>query len=72
MNPTDQQNSQPSQLFTLRVWREPLGRGLFELRYQVRHVLSGETLYFREWPALIAYITERLAAGNEDRRGDGE
>jgi hypothetical protein len=65
MNPTDQQNSQPSQLFTLRVWTEPLGHEQSELRGQVRHVLSGETRYFREWTALIAYITERSAASDE-------
>ncbi len=71
MNPNYQQNIQHSQLFTIRVWTEPLGNGQSELRGQVRHVLTGETRYFREWAALIAYVTERLAVGNEGRRGDG-
>lgn len=71
MNPDHQQNVQHSQLFTVRVWIEPLGNGQTELRGQVRHVLSGETRYFREWAVLIVYITERLTAGNEGRRDDG-
>lgn len=62
MNPIDQQNSQFSQLFTIRVWREPLGHGQTELRGQVRHVLSGEVRYFREWSALIDYVTIKLEA----------
>lgn len=65
MNPTDQQNSQPSQLFTIRVWTEPLGHSQSELRGEVRHVLSGETRYFREWAALIVYVTTKLEADQE-------
>jgi len=70
MNPNDQQNTQPSQLFTIRVWREPLGDGQSELRGQVRHVLSGEIRYFREWAALISYVTKHLTASPGGRRGD--
>ena len=72
MNSTDQQDNQPSQLFTIRVWTEPLSHNQAELRGEVRHVLTGETRYFREWPALIAYVTGRLAAGNERWQQDGE
>ena len=71
MNPNKQLNN-TSHLFTLRVWSEPLGHGQTELRVQVRHVLSGETRYFREWSGLIAYVTGRLAGRNEDQRGDDQ
>jgi hypothetical protein len=62
MNPT-KQPSDTSQLFTLRVWAEPLDHGQTELRVQVRHVLSGETRYFREWPTLLKYLSARLDTG---------
>jgi len=46
----------PSQLFTLHLWLENLGGGAAEWRGQVRHVPSGETRYFRDWPTLIAFL----------------
>ena len=49
-----------SQLFTLRVWMEEVGDGRCEVRGQVKHVLSGETSYFREWPDLQALLQQRL------------
>ena len=49
-----------SQLFTLRLWAEDLGDGQAEWRGQVQHVISGETRYFREWPALIAWLVAML------------
>lgn len=70
MNPKKQLKG-ASHLFTLRVWAEPLGHGRSELRGQVRHILSGEVRYFREWATLIAYVSERLAAGNEGPRDEG-
>jgi hypothetical protein len=70
MNPNEQLN-ETSHLFTLRIRAEPLGHGQFELRGQVRHVLTGETRYFREWTTLIAYVTERLGVGNEGGQSDG-
>jgi hypothetical protein len=51
---------QRSHLFTLRVWPEYLGDGRTEWRGQVRHVPSGETYYFREWPALVAALQQEL------------
>ena len=53
-----QQNQ--SHLFTVRLWLENLGDGRAEWRGQVQHVLSGETRYFREWPALIAWLVAIL------------
>lgn len=49
-----------SHLFTIRIWPESLGGGEREWRGQVRHVLSGETYYFREWPALVSLLMEML------------
>ncbi|MCB9079781.1 MAG: hypothetical protein H6631_19420 [Anaerolineaceae bacterium] len=62
----NQENNQSSQLFTIRVWHEPLGQGHSELRGQVCHVLTGEVRYFREWSALVAYITEQLVNAKDD------
>ncbi|MFZ5809453.1 MAG: hypothetical protein ACOY16_09265 [Chloroflexota bacterium] len=47
-----------SQLFTIRVWQEDIGDGRSEWRGQVRHVMSGETCYFRDWQLLIAFIVK--------------
>lgn len=47
-----------SQLFTIRLWAEPVGDGRTEWRGQVQHVLSGRARYFREWPALIAFLEQ--------------
>ena len=49
-----------SQLFTVRVWQEDVGEGRSEWRSQVRHVLSGETGYFRDWQSLVSFIVERI------------
>ncbi len=51
----------PSQLFTLRVWKEELGEGVTEWRGQLRHVTTGEVHYFRDWQALIALLPALLA-----------
>jgi hypothetical protein len=63
MNLDPHQLKQPSQLFTIRVWLEPLGQGQTEIRGQVQHVLSGETRYFRTWANLVAYFETRLEKG---------
>jgi hypothetical protein len=47
-----------SHLFTVRLWREEMGGGANEVRMQVRHVLSGEMRYFRDWSALVDYLQE--------------
>jgi hypothetical protein len=48
-----------SHLFTVRLWREPLGDGRAEWRVRVQHVLSGERRYFRDWPALERYLEQK-------------
>jgi len=52
---------QRSHLFTVKVWREPVGEGRTEIRYQARHVLSGETRGFRDDTLLIAFLQTKLA-----------
>jgi hypothetical protein len=50
-----------SHLFTLRLWKEPLGDGQTEVRFQVQHVMSGEQRVFRDWTSLARYLEHRLA-----------
>lgn len=42
----------------VRVWLENLGEGWSEWRGQVKHVLSGEVRYFRDWSTLLAFLQE--------------
>ena len=57
---TQDQTQQRTHLFTLRMWPEALGDGQIEWRGKVQHVLSGQTRYFRDWEALIAYLQDML------------
>ena len=54
------ERNQRSYLFTVKVWREPLGEGRTEIRYQARHVLSGETRGFRDGAPLLAFLQTKL------------
>jgi hypothetical protein len=49
-----------SELFMVRMWPEDLGEGRVEWRGKVQHAISGETRYFREWPALLEFFDEVL------------
>jgi hypothetical protein len=55
-----------SHLFTVRVWQEDMGDGLWEWRGKVQRVYSGEAFYFREWQELIAHLTSLLQEGNSN------
>lgn len=58
----DQEQQQPrSHLFTVRLWLEELGNDQTEWRGKVQHVTSGEVRYFRDWPALIAFLQMLLS-----------
>ena len=61
-----------SHLFTVRLWLEDLGDGRAEWRGQVRHVLSGEVRYFRDWPTLIALLQALLADSEKSLDMQGE
>ncbi|OQA45744.1 MAG: hypothetical protein BWY52_01157 [Chloroflexi bacterium ADurb.Bin325] len=52
--------SHQSELFTVRMWPEDLGEGQVEWRGKVQHAISGETRYFRDWSALLAFFAEVL------------
>ena len=60
MDGSQEQEHHRSQLFTLRLWPEALADGQVEWRGQVRHLPSGETRYFREWPVLMAFVQTML------------
>jgi hypothetical protein len=47
-------------LFTVRLWLEELGEGQTEWRGEVYHVVSGERRYFRDGPALVAFLQAML------------
>jgi hypothetical protein len=53
-------NRHQSHLFTVRIWPEAL-QDRVEWRGKVQHVLSGEARYFREWPALVAFLLQALS-----------
>ena len=59
-----------SHLFTVRLWRKELGDGQTELRGKVQHVSSGEVRYFRDWPALIAFLLALLSAPGSPSQSD--
>lgn len=44
----------------VRVWLEDLGDHKTEWRGQVKHVMSGEARYFREWETLLAFLLKAL------------
>jgi hypothetical protein len=50
-----------SYLFTLRVWQEVLGEGKAEWRGRVLEIASGEALFFRDWPGLVATLQRLIA-----------
>jgi hypothetical protein len=56
-----------SQLFTIRVWIESVNPDTRQVRIQVKHVLSGATRTFLQWPAVIAFIeTQTQVQGSID------
>ena len=52
----------------MRLWVEEIGPDQHEVRMQVKHVLSGETRYFREWKEVVAFMLAKLAEGEADCR----
>jgi hypothetical protein len=63
-----------SHFFTLRLWRAEAGDGQTEWRGKLQHVLSGESRYFQNWPALVAslrgLLPESRGAGGAEREED--
>lgn len=71
--PPDQPHP-PTHLFTVRLWVERFGADQHEVRIQARHILSGETRYFRAWPDLVAFLLAKVcpvdAESHEEGGGD--
>jgi hypothetical protein len=57
---SDQAQSHPSHLFTLRVWLQDVDEETQEWRGRIHHVESGQTRYFRDWSALIPVLLTML------------
>jgi hypothetical protein len=55
-----------SHLFTIRLWVEEVDQGVLEWRGVIRHTLSGETHYFREWATMTAVLKEALSKMETD------
>jgi hypothetical protein len=64
--------SDPSQLFTVRVWKESVQDGNMQVRIQVKHVLSGATGTFPEWSQVIAFVVETMQSIQEDLRDEDD
>lgn len=62
----------PSTLFTVRLWRETLGVEPGAVCIQVKHVLSGETRYFRGWLQLTNYLEGKVQATKQSGGAKGE
>jgi hypothetical protein len=58
-------------LFTVRLWVELFGDDQREVRMQVRHVLSGETRYFRTWSDVAAFVLAKMQAVDAENRSKG-
>lgn len=75
---TEKRERTHSQMFTLRVWLEDVGNGRSEIRGTLKHVLTGETGHFRDWPTLTTLLQQwiktevqtetGLLGENDDRR----
>jgi hypothetical protein len=63
---TEQERQHPTlHLFTLRLWEEALGEGKAEWRGRIQELSSGETVFFRDWPGLVATLTRLVTAQGE-------
>jgi hypothetical protein len=54
-----------TELFTIRMWREPLNDH-FEWRGKVLHSGSQRECYFREWETLLGFLKKILSDGASD------
>ncbi|MCL4860225.1 MAG: hypothetical protein KJZ93_12495 [Caldilineaceae bacterium] len=65
--PSDQPHPR-THLFTVRLWVERYGDDQREVRMQVRHVLSGETRYFRAWSEVVAFLLAKMQSVDVESR----
>jgi hypothetical protein len=65
---TSPKDGAQSELFTVRVWHEQVENGTIEWRGKVQHVVSGDQQYFRDWTALVAFLTSEAELREDGRR----
>ena len=56
----DAPRSPPANLFTLRLWQEPLVDDRSEWRGEVKYLFTGEVRYFRRWEEIATLVPEML------------
>ena len=61
----DPSRSPSTNLFTLRLWQEPLGDDRCEWRGEVKHLLTGEVRYFRRWEEIATLVPEMLLRASD-------
>jgi hypothetical protein len=54
----------------MRLWQECIGDNTVEVRGEVRHILSGELRYFREWESLTTYLTDKVHELAQERHSN--
>ena len=55
--------SPPTNIFTLRLWHEPLSKDKGEWRGEVKNITTGEVRYFRKWDEIAVLVPEMLDDG---------
>jgi hypothetical protein len=60
-----------TELFTVRLWREAVNGDRQETRGEVRHVVSGEARYFRDFSVLEEFLRSMLSDGRDKPPGPG-
>lgn len=48
-----------SHLYMVRVWTEQIDEERVEWRGKVQRVLNGETIYFRDWETMLAFLMDK-------------
>jgi subtilisin-like proprotein convertase family protein len=49
-----------SHLFTVRLWPEEIEGERLEWRDKIQYAANGETLYFRAWESMLAFLQQTL------------
>lgn len=54
--------SQPTVIFTLRLWQEPINDEQYEWRGELKNLATGEVRYIRLWAEIAHFIPIMLGA----------
>jgi hypothetical protein len=66
---TAQRNSQ-SHHYTVRLWLEDVGDDCWEWRGMVKHLVTGEERYFRDWSTLRNRMLDMLPSSVKGLQSD--